>query len=338
VTLPGTEEAPTGSDPPRAAVGYYGRAVVAPPVWTWEVPAYLFAGGLAGASAGLAFASEVAGRDALARRAWAIAGVAVSTCPPLLVSDLGRPERFLNMLRVFKVTSPMSVGSWLLAGAGAAIGVAAASRLLPLRGPLARAGDAAAPAAALLGLPLATYTGVLLADTAVPVWHEARRELPFLFAAGAAASAGAAAAAIAPAADAGPARRLAIGAAAVELAVDGAMRRRLGELAKAYSSGRAGRWHRAALALTAAGAAALAAGGRGAGARRPGRGRRRQHRRAHALAAGGGALTLAGSLATRVAVFRAGFASAEEPAHTIAPQRERLAAAPGGTPPAPLNK
>ena len=297
-----------------AREGYYGRPVIAPPVWTWEVPVYLFAGGLAGASAGLAFASEAAGRDMLARRAWAVAGAAVSACPPLLVADLGRPERFLNMMRVFKVTSPMSVGSWLLAAAGTATGTAAASRLspIPLPGPLTRIGSAAGPAAAVLGMPLATYTGVLLANTAVPVWHEAHRELPFLFAAGAAASAGAAAAALTPAREAAPARRLAVGAAVAELAIERAMRRRLGPLAEVYEQGpSAPRWHRAASALMAGGAATLAASG---------------HRKSRALAVAGGALTLAGALSTRFAVFRAGFASAEDPAQTIRPQRERAAA------------
>jgi formate-dependent nitrite reductase membrane component NrfD len=299
---------------------------------------YLFAGGLAGASAGLAFASEVGGHDVLARRAWGVAGVAVTACPPLLVSDLGRPERFLNMMRVFKVTSPMSVGSWLLAAAGTATGAAAASRLLaPRRGgslasALERIGSPAAPAAAVLGMPLATYTGVLLANTAVPVWHEARRELPFLFAAGAAASAGAAATAITPAAHAGPARRLAVGAAIAEMAIDRAMHRRLGPLAATYESGPPARWHRAAVTLLTAGAATLAASGRRAGPASARAGRLRNPRRAAApggrpLAVAGAALTLGGAFATRFAVFRAGFASAEDPAQTVAPQRARAAAA-----------
>ncbi len=109
---------------------------------------------------------------------------------PLLVSDLGRPERFPSMLRVFKVTSPLSVGSWVLAAMGpAAAGAAVADRL----GVFPRLGRAAEAVAGLLGPALATYTGTLVADTAVPVWHEAGRELPFVFAGSAAASAGAAA-------------------------------------------------------------------------------------------------------------------------------------------------
>ena len=306
---------------------YHGQPVLAEPVWTWEVPVYLFAGGLAGATAGVAFASELAGREVLSRRAWGVAAAAVTACPPLLVSDLGRPERFLNMLRVFKVTSPMSVGSWLLAASGTATGIAAASRIAGTPG-----GSVAAPAAAALGMPLATYTGVLLANTAVPVWHEARRELPFLFAASAAASAGAAVAAATPPAHAGPARRLAIGASVVELAVARLLERRLGALAGAFRSDEARGWERSRSALTVAGAAALAGAGlherrapshlvdmshRMGGLGRP---------RTRGMTFAGAALTLAGALATRFAVFRAGFASARDPAHTVAPQRARLGA------------
>ena len=134
---------------------------------------------MAGASAGLALSARLRGNDELARRAWpmALAGIAVS--PPLLISDLGVPARFLNMLRVFKVTSPMSVGSWMLSASGCdAVAAAHAGRaLVPSPPAVARATAARARHAA------ATYTAALIANTAVPVWHEARRELPFVFAA-----------------------------------------------------------------------------------------------------------------------------------------------------------
>ena len=97
---------------------YHGQPVIKPPVWTWEIPVYFFTGGVAGASAGLAYLSEVRGNEVLARRAWGAAIAAVAVSPALLVSDLGRPERFLNMLRMFKVTSPMSLGSWSLSASG----------------------------------------------------------------------------------------------------------------------------------------------------------------------------------------------------------------------------
>src|SRR5438309_9598946 len=99
-----------GAGPERFA-SYHGQPVLKEPVWTWEIPFYFFTGGLAGASAGLAELSRLRGNDELARRAW-IAGLAgVSMSPVFLISDLGKPARFLNMLRMFKVTSPMSVCS-----------------------------------------------------------------------------------------------------------------------------------------------------------------------------------------------------------------------------------
>ena len=148
-----------------------------PPVWTPEIPLYFFTGGLAGASAGLALARRgCAGNDELARRAWLNAAVAVGVSPALLISDLGRPERFLNMLRVFKVTSPMSVGSWVLAGSGLTTTVARRRRVDRRACPRRSARPARGRCRRALGLPLATYTAALLANTAVPVWHEARRD------------------------------------------------------------------------------------------------------------------------------------------------------------------
>src|SRR5919206_5053579 len=112
---------------PEEVRSYYGRAVIKEPIWGWEIPWYFFAGGLAGASSTLALVARLANNDRLARRALlaALGGAAVS--PPLLISDLGRPDRFYNMLRVFKPTSPMNMGTWLLTAFGSAIGVAASS-------------------------------------------------------------------------------------------------------------------------------------------------------------------------------------------------------------------
>ena len=165
------------------------RPVIKPPVWTWEIPFYFYTGGLAGASAGLARAAESRGNDVLARRASAVALAGAIASPALLVSDLGRPERFLHMLRLFNPTSPMSIGSWTLAAFGAASGIGWIDRAVA-RGRIP-GGRHARTAAAALGLPLSSYTAALVANTAVPVWHEARRSLPFVFVAGAAASAGA---------------------------------------------------------------------------------------------------------------------------------------------------
>jgi DMSO reductase anchor subunit len=280
------------------------RPVIKPPVWTWEIPFYFYFGGLAGASAGAARLAEAHGDDVLARRAYALALVGVVASPALLVSDLGRPARFLNMLRLFKVTSPMSVGSWILASFGAAAGLGGLDLAADGRVP---GGRAARSSAAVLGLPLASYTAVLIANTAVPAWHESRRILPFVFAAGAAASAGAGLTALTPPAHAGPARRLAVGGAAAEIALTTLMQHRLGELSDAYRSGPPHKLGVAAKTTLALGAAVVT--------------RASQSR---AAAVGGAALVTAGAVLARWSVFRAGFQSAKDPRHTVAPQRRRL--------------
>lgn len=167
--------------------GYYGLPLLKPPVWTWEIPAYFFVGGLAGASAIVGSAARLAGAspDLVTSARWiAAAGAAVS--PPLLISDLGRPERFLNMLRVIKLQSPMSVGAWTLvafstASAAAAFADAAGRITRRRRWPIQVVGNAAEIVAAASGLVLATYTGVLIGATAVPAWSRNARLLPVHF-------------------------------------------------------------------------------------------------------------------------------------------------------------
>lgn len=304
-------EPSAGAEPVRT---YYGRPVLKEPEWTWEVPWYLFTGGLAGASSGLALVARLAGHEVLAQRARLVSGAGVVVSPVLLILDLGRPRRFYNMLRVFKPTSAMSVGSWLLSVYATVAGTTAALSVL---GRLARLRVVLDGAAGLLGLPFATYTAVLLTDSSIPVWHEARGHLPFVFAASAGASAGAASVLLAPTAEAGPARRLMLVAAAAELIAHQAMTRRLGELGRPYEEGDGGRYAGAAKACTAAGAV-LVAGGR----------RRRWASRV------GASLVLAGAVCERWAVFRAGFQSAADPTYAVAAQRRRLhereAAASGG--------
>ncbi len=286
-------------------VGYYGRPVIKEPVWLPSVPLYFFTGGMAGACSVLHGFAEIAGRRELARTALFVGAAAEAISPPLLISDLGRPERFLNMFRVFKVTSPMSVGSWVLLASGTSTGAAATLEVLGILKPLQRAAEAVAFAA---GPPLATYTGALLANTAVPVWSGARRELPLLFGASAMATAGAATAMFLEPRDAGPARRLAVGAAAGSLVTMATMRRRLGFVGEVYDRGAAGRLGRVAALCSGAGAGLLAlAGGR-----------------SRAAAVAGGGLVLAGGLALRFSVFEAGKQSARDPKYTIVPQRERL--------------
>jgi hypothetical protein len=227
---------------------------------------------------------------------------AVTLSGAALVNDLGRPSRFLNMLRVIKVTSPMSLGSWLLSAYAPCAGAAA---LCAVTGRLPRAGAVATGAAALLGAPLATYTAVLAADTAVPAWHGAHRELPYVFAASATAAASGMALVLAPVHQTAPARYAAVMAAAGDFTAMAAAEHRLGMVAETYREGRAGYLLRLARLFTAAGAggAALFAG------------------RSRAAAIGSGALLLAGSACTRFGIFAAGVASAQDPAYTVGPQR-----------------
>jgi formate-dependent nitrite reductase membrane component NrfD len=287
---------------------YYDRPVLKAPVWKWYIPTYLFAGGLAAGSSMLAAGADLLGRPDLARRARVASVASISVGAVQLAADLGRPARFHHMLRVAKVTSPMSVGTWVLTLFGPAAGVAAITDLL---GIFPRIGRAAGLAAAALGPPLASYTAVLLADTAVPAWHEAHRELPFLFVGGAMAASGALAVMFVPVEDAAPVRRLALVGAALEMAAARAMERNLPEdAARPYRAGRTGKVTKAAFALTAAGAALVATWGR--------------RRRAGALV--GGAVLMAGALVERFAVMDAGRLSARDPGATIVPQRQRVAA------------
>src|SRR5207249_919553 len=147
------------------------------------VPAYFYVGGAAGAAGVLAAAAQTLGPDdqihGLVKRCRWIGAVGTAAGTGLLIHDLGRPGRFLNMLRVFRPTSPLNIGSWILAVAGP---LAAGSAILSeAGGPLGAVGDAAALGAGAVGLPLAGYTAVLLSNTAVPVWSQSRRSLPALF-------------------------------------------------------------------------------------------------------------------------------------------------------------
>lgn len=284
---------------------YYGRPVLKEPEWTWEVPWYLFSGGLAGASSGLVLAARLTGHTGLADRVRWVAAAGAGASPILLIMDLGRPRRFLNMLRVFKPTSAMSMGSWLLSAYATA---AATSAGLAVWGRLPRLHLLFDGAAGLLGLPFATYTAVLLADSSIPVWHEARGQLPFVFGASAGASAGAAGVLVGPAGQRAPARRLALAGAVAELAAHEVMMRRLAELGRPYEEGDGARFATAAKACTALGAGLLAA-----------------DRRRRWASVTGASLVLAGSVCERWSVFRAGFQSAADPAYVVASQRRRLA-------------
>ena len=168
-----------------AGAGYYGLPMLKAPVWTWEVPAYFFVGGAAGAAAVVGATARAAGAsDALVRDARWIAAAGAVASPLLLIADLGRPERFLNMLRVFKVQSPMSVGVWTLVAFSTAAGATAFADLVDRsshgRVPV-RVGNAAEVLSAASGLVLSTYTGVLIGATSIPVWSKNVSLLPFHF-------------------------------------------------------------------------------------------------------------------------------------------------------------
>lgn len=300
--------------PDAEFTSYYGRPVLKQAPWTSDIPAYLFLGGLAAGSSVLGAGADLTGRPAL-RKVGRFGGVgAIMLSLAALIHDLGRPSRFIKMLRVAKPTSPMSVGTWILSAYGPLAGLAAAGELRGLLpGFLGRfVGSAARPAglgAAALAPAVASYTAVLLSDTATPAWHEGFREMPFVFAGSAAASAGGLGMLAAPVDQAGPARRMALAGAVGELVAEERMSASMGLAAETLHHGKAGLLMRASQALTVLGAAGAVAG-----------------RRNRAISAAAGAALLVGSAGTRFAIFEAGQESARDPKYTVVPQRERVRA------------
>jgi DMSO reductase anchor subunit len=290
----------TESGAPPEYASYYGQPILNPPVWqARDIGGYLFLGGGAGASSLLAIGAELTRRTSLARIAKLGAAAAASLSIAALVHDLGRPERFVNMLRVVKPTSPMSVGSWVLAAYVPATSVAALCDLTGRRA----IGRIATGVAAGLGPIVASYTAVLLSDTAVPAWHEGYRELPFMFVGSAGVTAGGLGLVAAPLDQNAPAQRMMLAGVVLELAATHRMKRRLGVLAEPYERGRAGHLMRAGTALAAGGAALALIG--------------RKSRIGSAVA--GSALVVA-SACTRLGVFFAGMHSASDPKYVVASQ------------------
>src|SRR4051812_1151449 len=217
---------------------YYGRPIIKAPVWkSPDVPLYLFLGGAAGTSSILAALGDLSGRSALARSGRFVAGGGAIASVGFLVHDLGRPERFLHMLRVMKPTSALSVGTYILSPFSAAAGATAAVELLGWFPRLKRFGGVVS---ALFGGPMATYTAVLLANTAVPSWHAFHERLPFVFAGSAMAAGGGICMALTPLDESAPARKTAIIGAGIELAAIRGMEGNESIVAEPYHIGRAG--------------------------------------------------------------------------------------------------
>lgn len=316
--MPGRQRGEREMVPDAEFSSYYGRPVVKASPWKADIPAYLFLGGLAGASSLLAGGADLTGNAALRRPTRITAFAAILASFAALVHDLGRPSRFHHMLRVAKVTSPMSVGTWILTAYAPVVGVAAvaeAQHLLPnglasgmIGRLLPRLGRASGLAAALLGPAVASYTAVLLADTATPSWHGARDDLPFVFVGSAAAAAGGMGLLAVPVDQAAPARRMAVAGSVLELVMSTRMESAMGLAAEPLHQGRAGRYLRSARVLTATGGllAATLAG------------------RSRVSSLASGVALLAGSAATRFGIFHAGQQSAQDPRYTVVPQRQRL--------------
>ncbi|QCU79326.1 nitrite reductase [Citricoccus sp. SGAir0253] len=305
-----------------AGDGYYGRPVVKAPPWDERVATYLVCGGIAGGSSLLAFGAQLTGRAELRRTARLTALGSASVGALALVADLGRPERFLNMLRTIKPTSPMSLGSWVLAGFSTAAGVAAvaeADRMLgevlplgPLRTVLRAVEAPSGAVAALLAAPLAGYTAVLLSDTAMPTWNAARDDLPFVFVSSASLASGGMAMITTSTAQAGPARALAVLGVAGDLVATRVMERRMDPVAaEPLHHGRPGRLMRWSERLAVAGGIGTVVSGL---------------TRSRWAAVASGAALVAASACTRFGVFYAGKDSARDPRYTIEPQKNRLAA------------
>jgi formate-dependent nitrite reductase membrane component NrfD len=271
-------------------------------VWKEDIARYFFLGGLAAGSSLLAAGADQTGRATLRRGTRLGAAAAISAGTAFLIRDLGRPERFHHMLRVAKVTSPMSIGTWIVTAYGPLAGLAAAAEVVPVRmrrGWVGRvmtaAGRPAGLAAALLAPAVAAYTSVLISDTAVPAWHEAQDLLPFIFTAGAAASAGGFGMIVAPVEQAAPARRLAQYGAIVELAASRQLEKRHTAAMEPYLAGEARRRLDRASTLTAAGVLGSMLLGR----------------RSRLAAIASGTALLLGGLYERLGIFQAGVDSAK---------------------------
>lgn len=299
---------------------YYGRPVVKAPPWEAPIAVYLFLGGVAGGSGLLAFGAQCTGRPLLRRSARLTALGTVGLGTLALIEDLGRPERFLNMMRTVKVTSPMSLGTWVVGGFASLSGVLGAVEVDRLAGekvplgalrPLLRAAEGPASLGQVALAPLlASYTGALLGNTVVPTWEAGRGHLPYLFASSASLAAGGAAMVTTPVAEAGPARLLAAAGVAGDVASMHLMKESMHPLEREpLETGTPGKLLTWAERLVIAGGVGTLLGGR-----------------RRVIAAASGAALLTASALTRFGVLNAGLESVKDPRRVIEPQKARLAA------------
>jgi len=172
--------------PPRNAAvanprdAYHDVPILQRPPWGHWIAEYFFFGGISSGAFAIGTVAALAGerRRDIAHAAYLISFATVLPCPVCLIADLGRPARFMHMLRIFKPSSPMNLGAWTLVAHSGFVTLAAAASLarmgrLPLAGPLLRPVPLALIGAP--GLPFALtlggYTGVLLGTTSIPVWY-----------------------------------------------------------------------------------------------------------------------------------------------------------------------
>ncbi|MGW4287127.1 NrfD/PsrC family molybdoenzyme membrane anchor subunit [Streptomyces sp. NPDC004673] len=295
---------------------YYGRPVLKPPVWEWMVPAYLLTGGLSAGAILLSVGADLTKRPALCRSCRIGSFGALLASSYLLIGDLGRPLRFHHMMRVAKPTSPMSMGTWILMSYGPGCSLAGMAELLPkawrtrgkIGGIVKWTARVSGVSAAVIAPALASYTAVLLADTAVPAWHEAYRELPFVFTGSAAASGAGLGMVCAPVSEAAPARRLAVVGAAIEIAAALRIDRKPEFELTTYTHGEPHHLRKISEYLTIGGALAAVT----------------LARRSRIAAVLGGLALLAGSGFQRFGTFEAGVESTKDPIYVVKPQRERL--------------
>ncbi len=165
--------------------GYYGLPILKRPFWKWEIALYFFFEGVSGSAYVLSTVAGLMDKDRFAgpiRSARVLSFFTMVVCPPLLIMDLGRPERFHHMLRIWKKTSPMNHGAWALTGYGTIASfltlLAVPAQWIPLEFAAGALGFLQRwmpeRAISVLGLPFAltmvSYPGVLLATTANPIW------------------------------------------------------------------------------------------------------------------------------------------------------------------------